>query len=133
MATMPAKPRPTLIELARAAERMANNLAEVHRRTPEQRAALARECADLLRVLARRIHPHDDSRSQRIGDLQSVYLSWAIRECDAVRLVALQRACQFASVDPGPIDRISAHRSDAALEEFLARLQQGQRPSTDDR
>ncbi len=128
---MPASHRPTLIQLAAAAERMANALTEVRRRTPEQRATLARDCADLLRLLARRIHPHDATRSQRLGDIQSVYMSWAIRECDAVRLVALQRACDFASVDPGPIEQITAHRSDAALQAFLERLQ-GPRASSPD-
>lgn len=116
--------RPTLLELAAAAERLANELSDVRHRTPEQRAALARDCATLLRTLARRIHPHDDTRSQRLTDLKSVYLSWAIRECDAVRLVALQRACQFAGIDPGPLHNITAHRSDASLEAFLELIQQ---------
>lgn len=114
----------TLLELANAAERMAETLTSRRQRSPAERANLATDCAALLRALARRIQPHPDSRSQRMTDLQGIYLSWAIRECDAVRLVALQRACQFACVDPGPLHEITAHRSDEGLRAFLERLQQ---------
>lgn len=115
-----------LSDLADAAERMGDALLQPKPRSPEQRAELARQCAFLLFALARRAAPYrSDRRFQRIlnRDLVSTFYSWSVRECDHVRFLALQRACDFARVRSVDLRRLAPHQSDVSLQRALEHIQ----------